>query len=106
MDDNIIVNKINEFKDYLSNLSMTEICLVINISSSLFIFTCLVSIIFAVYGNFLIERLSLENKYPKLAFFIRLRIKLQHTYVITNTLYILVALILMVIANLITLMNF
>jgi hypothetical protein len=105
MDDNFIINKINEFKDYLSTLSITEICLVINISSSIFIFTCLVSIIFAVYGNFLIDRLSLEKKYPKLAFVIRLRVKLQHTYVITNSIFILVSLILMIIVNLITLMD-
>ena len=95
----------NEFKDYLSTLSITEICLVINISSSIFIFTCLVSIIFAVYGNFLIERFKLEEKYPKLAFVIRLRVKLQHIYVITNSLFILVSLILMIIVNLITLMD-
>ena len=89
----------------MATLSSTDICLVINISSSIFIFTCLVSIIFAVYGNFLIERFSLEERYPKLAFFMRLRVKLQHTYIITNTLFIVIALILMIIVNLITLMK-
>jgi Skp family chaperone for outer membrane proteins len=104
-DDNSILQIINEFKDYLASLSSTDICLVINISSSIFIFTCLVSIIFAVYGNFLIDRFSLEDKYPKLAFFMRLRVKLQHTYIISNTLFIVIALILMIIVNLITLMK-
>jgi hypothetical protein len=105
MGDNSILQKINEFKDYLATLSSTDICLVINISSSIFILTCLVSIIFAVYGNFLIERLSLEEKYPKLAIFMRLRVKLQHTYIISNTLFIVIALILMIIVNFITLMK-
>lgn len=106
LDDNIIMNSINDFKEYLSNLSMTEICLVINISSSIFILTCLVSIILSVYGNFILNKFSLESKYPKLAFFIKLRIKLQHSYVIINTIFILIALIGMIIVNFITLTNF
>ena len=96
---------INKFKDYLATLSVTDICLVMNIFISIFIFTCLVSIILAVYGNFLIDKLSLETKYPKLNSIISLRAKLQHTYVITNTLFILVALILMFFVNLITLIS-
>ena len=104
-DDNFIIKLINEFKDYLSNLSITEICLVINISSCLFILTCLVTIILAVYSNFIIKKLDLEEKYPKLAKFINFRIKLQHTYILVNTLLILVVLILMIIINFITLTN-
>lgn len=104
MDDNSILQKINEFKDYLSTLSSTEICLVMNIFISVFIFTCLISIIFAVYGNFLIYKLSLETKYPKLSTIISLRVKLQHSYIITNTLFIVASLILMFFVNLMTLM--
>lgn len=104
-DDNFLIKLINEFKDYLSNLSITDICLVINISSSLFILTCLVTIIFAVYGNFLINKLDLEVKYPKLAKFIKFIIKLQHTYILVNILLIFVVLILMIIINFITLTN-
>nr|BAM29337.1 hypothetical protein [Lentinula edodes] len=104
MDDNSIIQKINEFKDYLATLSSTEICLVMNISISVFILTCLVSIIFAVYGNFLVEKFSLETKYPKLSKIINLRVKLQHLYIITNTLFIVASLILMFFVNLITLM--
>lgn len=105
MDDHSLSQIINNFKDYLATLSVTDICLVMNIFVSIFIFTCLVSIILAVYGNFLIDKLSLETKYPKLNSIISLRAKLQHTYVITNTLFILVALILMFFVNLITLIS-
>lgn len=84
-------------------MSITDICLVINISSFLFILTCIVTIIFAVYGgNFIINKLSLEEKLAK---FIKLRVKLQHTYIVVNTLLILVFLILMIIINFITLTN-
>ncbi|KAH8836184.1 LAGLIDADG endonuclease, partial (mitochondrion) [Drechmeria coniospora] len=91
--------------DYLSNLSIVEICLVINISSCIFILTCLITILFAIYGNILIDKLNLEEKYPKLASFIKLRVKLLHIYVFINTLLILIALVLMVIINFITLTN-
>jgi hypothetical protein len=103
MDDNSILEYINNFKDYLATLSTTEICLVMNIFISVFILTCLVSIIFAVYGNFLIDKLSLEKKYPKLSKIISLRVKVQHFYVISNTLFILTALILMFYVNIMTL---
>ena len=95
----------NEFKDYLSTLSITEICLVINISSSIFIFTCLVSIIFAVYGNFLIDRLSLEEKYPKLAFVIKLRVKLQNSYIYVNSILIILSVLSLIFVNTMTLIN-
>nr|YP_010564210.1 hypothetical protein OYW92_mgp30 [Epichloe bromicola]UYX62194.1 hypothetical protein [Epichloe bromicola] len=104
-DDNYVIKLINEFNNYLSNLTITEICLVINISSSIFVLTCLVTILFSVYGNKLIDKLNLEQKYPKLASFIKLRVKLQHTYVFINTLLIIIALILMIIINFITLVN-
>nr|YP_010164148.1 hypothetical protein K8J96_mgp30 [Metarhizium album]QRK27472.1 hypothetical protein [Metarhizium album] len=104
-DDNYVIKLINEFKNYLSNLTITEICLVINISSSIFVLTCLVTILFAVYGNKLLDKLNLEQKYPKLASFIKLRAKLQHTYIFINTLLIIIALILMIIINFITLVN-
>ena len=79
--DNYITKLISDFNNYLSNLSLTDICLVINISSCLFILTCLVTILFSVYGNFIIDKFSLEQKYPKLAVIIKLRVKLQHAYV-------------------------
>jgi hypothetical protein len=65
IEDNPILEYINQFRDYLATLSTTKICLVMNICISIFILTCLVTIIFAVYGNFLIDKLSLEKKYPK-----------------------------------------
>ena len=102
---NYIGNLINDFNNYLSNLSLTEICLVINITSCIFILTCLVTIIFAFYGNLIISKFSLEKKYPKLANIINVRYTLQHTYIIVNTFTIVIALILMIIVNFVTLTN-
>lgn len=103
---NNLENLINEFNDYLSNLSLTEICLVINIFSYIFILTCIITIIFSVYGNIIINKLSLEKKYPKLSKFITLRVKLQHTYVLINTLLIASVLVINMVINYITLINF
>nr|UYL26251.1 hypothetical protein [Cordyceps militaris] len=105
MGDNYFGNFINDFNNYLSNLTLTEICLVINITSCMFILSCLVTIIFAFYGNLIISKFSLEKKYPKLAHIIKLRHTLQNTYIFANTSFIVVTSILMIIINFIALTN-
>lgn len=44
------------------------------------IFSALISIIFIFYGNILIEKYDLENKYPRLSKIIKLRQKYQKYY--------------------------
>jgi hypothetical protein len=105
---NPILNIYNDFKEYLSTLSVYELCILTNIFLMIFIFTCLITILFAFYGNYLIEKLSLEGgarskKYPKLSGIIKLRVKLQHYYILTNSLFIFIALVLMGYINIITL---
>ena len=102
-DNNPIFNLIFEFKEFLSGLSTNEICLVANICSCFFLLSCFISIIFAVYGNFFIEKLSLEKRFPKLSGIIRLRAKLQHTYIFINSLLIIINLGVMVYFNYLTL---
>lgn len=72
---------INSYKNYLSNLSLTEICLVINICSSMLILSCMVTILLSVYGNKLIDKYDIKSKYPKLGKIIQARNKLQETYI-------------------------
>ena len=59
----------------------------------MFILSCLVTILFSVYGNYLIDKLSLEEKYPKLGIFIKLRVKLINYYILINALLIFIVLI-------------
>jgi len=47
-----------------------------------------ISIIFVFFGEYLIQRYNLENKYPKLAKFIQLRRKFQRYYLLLNIFYI------------------
>nr|YP_010029638.1 hypothetical protein J2C28_mgp18 [Beauveria lii]QOU11079.1 hypothetical protein [Beauveria lii] len=105
VDNNSFSSIITDFNNYLSNLTLTEICLVINITSAMFILSCLVTIILAFYGNFIINKFSLEKKYPKLAKLINARHTLQHSYVVFNTSIIVVTLIGMIIINFICLTN-
>ena len=105
MDNNPIFDIINDFKEYLFSLSVMEICLVINITSCVFILTCIISILSAVFGNYLIDRFSLEQKFPKLSRIIQLRVKLQRYYVIINSVLIILAVFSLIIVNTITLIN-
>lgn len=100
--DNVLYNLIKEYKEFLSTLSVYQLCMIINLSLSIFILTCLISILFAFYGNFFINKLSLETKYPKLSGIIRLRMKFQHYYIITNSLLIIIALFVMGYVNICT----
>jgi hypothetical protein len=104
-DDNPIFNLINEFKEYLGSLTVMEICLVINISSCVFILTCIISILFAISGNYLIDKFSLEQKLPKLSKIIQLRAKFQRYYIIINSVFIIIAIFSLIFVNTITLIN-
>jgi len=105
MDDNPIFNLISEFKEYLASLSTMEICLVINISSCVFILTCIISILFSISGNYLIEKFSLEQKFTKLSKIIQLRVKFQRYYIIINSVFIILAIFSLIFVNTITLIN-
>jgi hypothetical protein len=105
MVDNPIIIAINDFKKYLASLSLMEICLIINISSCVFILTCIISILFAISGNFLIDKFSLEQKLPKLSKVIQLRVKFQRYYVFINSVFIILTILPLIFVNTITLIN-
>jgi hypothetical protein len=105
MEDNNIFNVINDFKEYLASLSLMEICLILNISSCVFILTCIISILFAISGNYLIDKFSLEQKLPKLSKVIQLRVKFQRYYVFINSVFIILAIFSLIVVNTITLIN-
>jgi hypothetical protein len=103
VDGNSISEIINSYKIYLETLSIHELCILMNLLISIFILTCLISILFAFYGNYLIDKFSLETKLPKLSGIIKIRIKLQHYYIFINSFFIIIALILSVYVNYCTL---
>jgi hypothetical protein len=103
MGDNNISKIISDFNEYLATLSNTELCLIINITSCVFIFTCIVTILLSILGNYLIDKFSLENRFPKLAKLIQLRHKFQNYYIVLNSVLIIIAIIPLILVNFITL---
>jgi hypothetical protein len=103
--DKSITDLILEFKEFLSTLTTQQLCIVMNISLSILVFSCLISILLAVYGNYFITKYSLIEKYPKLSSLIKLRMKFQHFYVISNSAIIFIALIFITYVNIWTLMG-
>lgn len=105
MDEYPIFKIITDYKEYLATLSSVEICLIINITSCVFIFTCIITILLSISGNYLINKFSLEQKLPKLSKIIQLRVKFQNYYVFINTVFIIIAIISLIFVNIITLIN-
>jgi len=66
-----------EWFESLNGIKKLAFCLILGKSV---ILSALISIIFIFYGNILIEKYNLENKYPKLAKLIQLRQKFQKYY--------------------------
>ena len=103
MDDNPIFNLITEYKEYLATLSSIETCLLINITTSIFILTCIINIFYSICGNYLINKFSLEERFPKLSKIIKLRVTFQKYYIIINSVFIIIAVLSLIFINIIAL---
>jgi hypothetical protein len=75
---------LNSFYEYLNSLSLLELSALYHLIVLMLI--CLISfnILSAVLGNEIIKYLNLEEKFPKLAVFLRLRLKFQRYYLILS----------------------
>jgi hypothetical protein len=89
---NFIGSYFDFLNNFLSNLTLLQKGAVAHIIASIFIIFCLFSILSAVFGDFLITYFKLEEKWPKLAKWVQLRIKLQYTYIVANAIFILLTL--------------
>lgn len=75
---------IENYKTYLSTLTVEQMGALSLIISSQLIISATISIVLILYGNYLIKRFKLETRYPKLAKFIELRQKFVNYYIIMN----------------------
>jgi hypothetical protein len=66
---------------------VTKIACILMFSSSIII-SCVFSIAVNLYGNYLLNRFKLEEKYPKLAIFIKYRQTVSKYYILSNLIYI------------------
>lgn len=90
---------IENWYEFLSHLSTAQLGALTHIFSSIFILSCLVTIILIVYGDFLLDYLKLEVKYPKLARLIKLRRAFKHFYLFINFMLIIITLLALIYVN-------
>lgn len=98
-----IIKMIDNFKEFISNLNVEQLCLVINLSISIVILTLIINIFTIISGNFLINLLNLEKKWPKLERYIILRRKFQEYYLFLNLIIMTLALLILMYVNYMTL---
>jgi hypothetical protein len=83
----------------LSTLSGTELGALTYLFSSVLILLCLFTIIGIVYSDFLLSYLKLEERYPRLGRYIKLRKVFQHYHLIINFLIIIITLLAIIYLN-------
>jgi hypothetical protein len=95
----------DKFNYFLNNASAAELGAVGHISASVVVLFCLWSLVTVFYGDKLIIKFKLEEKFPKLAKFIQLRRKFQHYYFFYNVLFIVLILSYVIYINVYILIN-
>ena len=82
-----------DYDNFMKGLNKLELLSFGNLLLDSLILNATISIIFNLYGDYLIQKFNLEIKYPKLAKFIKLRKKLQKYSIVTNFILIFIGLI-------------
>lgn len=94
-----ITQLILEFQDLITSLSLIQKLTLINILTGVLILNCLLTLIAVFYGESLISYFNIEQKFPRLTKFIKLRSKFQQFYFFVNSIIIIIALVIMIYAN-------
>ena len=89
--------------DYLDSLTLLEESAFIHIVAFLLILGCTFSIISVFFGNEVIRYFDLENKYPKLHTYLKIRATFQRYYLIWNIFIIIAVSIISLLLNLLVL---
>lgn len=103
---NYINYYLNEYLKFLESLDLILQISLAHLLCSIVILWCLISIILIYYGEYLINKLKLENKFPKLAKYIQLRRKFQQYYFFINICLIIITLSLLIYFDLFILINY
>ena len=96
---NSFTNLINDLNNIINSMTLEQNLAFINISASFFILFSMFSILFIFYGDYLITKLNLETKYPRLAKLIQLRRKFQHFYILLDITISIIFLLLIIYLN-------
>jgi len=93
-------NLIENYRLFLSTLNLDQIVAVLNIIGHFMVLSAVTSITIILAGNYLINILNLEVKFPKLAFWIKTREKLTKTYLWLHVLFLFIILFINIGTNL------
>lgn len=96
---NNYLDNIYQFKDFFDSYTTTELGAMGHIFACFFILGCLFDIAITYWADYLIIHLKIEEKYPSLLKWIKLRRKFQHYYIGLNFLLIIIALLFIVYIN-------
>nr|YP_009710616.1 hypothetical protein [Amanita bisporigera]QFZ98565.1 hypothetical protein [Amanita bisporigera] len=96
----LLLNLYNNWMIMLSNLNLHQLIALAHLMSGIFLLYNLFNIIFILFGEFLIDYFKLEEKFPRLAIFIKLRKKLQRYYLILILFMMISILLFMIYTNL------
>jgi hypothetical protein len=93
------MNLIHDLNNIINSMTLEQNLAFINISASFFILFSMFSILFIFYGDYLIIKLNLETKFPRLAKLIQLRRKFQHFYILLDITISIIFLLLIIYLN-------
>ena len=98
---NLLETLISSLKD----LNHEQIGAIAHLSGSILILNCLMTIIIALFGDKILKYFRLEEKYPKLANYFKIRQQILNINLIINFLIIISVLIVIIYLNLVILLN-
>jgi hypothetical protein len=90
---------INKWNEVLSTLSPTELGALTYLFSSVLILLCLITIMGIVYSDLLLNYFKLEEKYPKLGQYLKIRKMFQQYYLFINFMIIIITLLAIIFLN-------
>ena len=94
---------IQNLYDFLDSLTLLEESAFLHITIFILILSCLFSIVSVFFGNEIIKYFKLEERFPRLELFFKLRAKFQRYYLIWNILIIVAVSLIAIFLNLIVL---
>jgi len=96
----------DSLQSFFDGLNYEQNLAIVHISGSMFILFSLISIISIIYGDKLIIFFDLENRFPKIAKFIKIRRKFQQYYLLMNIVLIIIVLLIIICINIIEFMSY
>ena len=88
-----------QWNEMLSGLTLRELGALSHLLVGITILILLFNIIFIIYSDFFIKYFQLEEKYPRLGIFLKIRRKFNNFYIVVNFILIIYLLLLVIYVN-------